>query len=116
MSLSGYSARPTSPSSIELDDDFFAALTCEPRQTQSPLLPLGTLRSRRSILRREMVKSRWWADEEQSEKHNTPGFARLKHLAVLNDVARQNHDVVDFTPELRDVLAVYQNQGLDVKI
>ncbi|KAK7063878.1 hypothetical protein R3P38DRAFT_15969 [Favolaschia claudopus] len=107
----------------ELDDDFFTILTYEPRQPESALVPhletlelfeVGDQFSEESLI--EMVKSRWWADEEQSEKHATPGVVRLKHLAVLNYVARQNLDVVDFTPQLRDVLAVYQNQGLDVKI
>ncbi|KAJ7705373.1 hypothetical protein B0H17DRAFT_1175257 [Mycena rosella] len=93
-------------------DEFFAALRYSATDP-APLVPgLETLEladvgedwNESSLL--EMIRSRWWSDDELLAMPTPPAVARLKHVLWYSG------DFPSWTPEFTKTLAAYEVQGL----
>ncbi|KAJ7150288.1 hypothetical protein C8R46DRAFT_500436 [Mycena filopes] len=60
----------------------------------------------------EMVRSRWWSEDERLAMPSPPIVARLNHIQFYNDDLR-DIEFTGFTSELKQTLKEYCSQGLD---
>ncbi|KAJ7750267.1 hypothetical protein B0H16DRAFT_1550119 [Mycena metata] len=108
-------------SEVEVDDNFFEALRYAGPNTM-PLVPkldtlalfdVGEFFEEASF--GEMIRSRWWSDEERLAMPTPPIVARLKYLKFWSeDYEGRTNDYVGFTRELVETMGEYRSQGLDL--
>ncbi|KAJ7150252.1 hypothetical protein C8R46DRAFT_1229825 [Mycena filopes] len=104
----------------DVDDAFFTALRYYGPDT-TPLVPklenlllvdVGEYFEEESF--GQMVRSRWWSDEERLAMPSPPAVTRLRHIQYWNeDWEYVTEGFVGFTPEFQKTLKEYCSQGLN---
>ncbi|KAJ7508694.1 hypothetical protein B0H11DRAFT_1966308 [Mycena galericulata] len=89
-------------------------LTCHlaPKLETLELSELGVQFTESSL--GEMIRSRWWSDDELLAMPTPPGVARLKRFALQWSDMCDYPNQYEFTREFVETMAVYRSQGLDI--
>ncbi|KAJ7665351.1 hypothetical protein DFH06DRAFT_1187072 [Mycena polygramma] len=107
-----------------VDDDFFDALryaetdvaTLVPKLEKLSLIGVGDSMDFEEASFAQMMRSRWWSDDERLAMPNPPRVARMKCLTFWDEDIQYNGTTTLFTTEMIDTMEAYQSQGLDLSV